>query len=255
MLRRKCLAAYFASWTIVILVSLPFMAVGGSAWYAASNYASWASVIALYAVPSIFLYGILVSSITEVAIRKLKVMGPGEWLISGLIHVVLGFLFGIVFQSSLFSIMGGTAAILFFGFDRLILCFLPLVKRGTRVLLITAPLVLFGIFVGTLHVSSPPKPPFTAVDAVNFATSGSGTTIDRFPKQVGMQKLQVDGYDVERETAIEETDVKEQYLVHFIERWSKEGVNGEQRMLYEVSRGTMGGKGGSGTEPPYLRTQ
>ncbi|SFL56003.1 hypothetical protein SAMN03159341_107134 [Paenibacillus sp. 1_12] len=254
MLFRKCLAAYFSSWAIVLLVSFPFMTVGGTSWHAAGTYSSWASVIALYAIPSIFLYGILISSLLELAIKKWKVTDSAKGLVSGFCHVVMGLLFGIMFQSSLFSIMGGIAAILFFGFDRIMLRFLPFMKRSTRILLLAVPVICFGLIVGTLYVSSPPKPPFTAIDAVDFATSGSGTTIDKFPKHIGMQKLQIEGYEVERETTVVETAIKEQYLVTFIERWRKEGEAGEQRMIYEVSRGTMGGKGGGGTEPPYQRT-
>jgi hypothetical protein len=159
-----------------------------------------------------------------------------------------------MFHSSLFSIMGGTAAILFFGFDRMIIRFAPLFKRRTRAFLLLAPLLLFGIIVGTLNVSSPPKPPFTAKDAVEFATSSSGSSIDWFPNQVGMMNLQIEGYDVERETAVKETATKEQYLVYFIERWHKGEEAGEHRMIYEVTRGTMGAKGTEGIDPPYQRS-
>ncbi|WP_282940178.1 hypothetical protein [Paenibacillus sp. RC67] len=254
MLWRKSAVAYFTAWTMVLGVSFPYMTLGGEAWQAAGNYASWATIIALYAVPSIFLYGILVSSLLELAARKLNAAGPGEWLASGLMHVIFGLLFGFVLQSSLFSIMGGAAAILFFVIDRLWLMFLPYLKRKSRMLLLSAPILLLGIIVGTVYMLSPPKPPFTSLDAVAFATSGSGSTIDFFPKQVGVVKLQIEGYDVERETTVEGTDVQEQYLVHFIERWRKGEESGEYRMVYEVTRGSMGAKGGKGNQPPYQRS-
>lgn len=163
MLIRKALAAYFSSWTLVFILSFPFAAVGGGNWNAAGNYAAWASVVAVYAAGGTFLYGILVSSLLEAGTRKLRVAGPLEWLLSGTLHVLFGFLFGFVVKSSLFAIMGGTAAILFFGFDRLILLLLPRFKRTTRIFIMVAPLLLFGMIIGTLYVSSPPKPPYERV--------------------------------------------------------------------------------------------
>ncbi|MBE1442403.1 hypothetical protein [Paenibacillus sp. OAS669] len=252
MIKRKLTAAYFTSWAIVLWVSFPFMSLEG-AWNAAQNYLSWAAIIGMYAVPSIFLYGILISSLLELGAAKLKVSGPVEWITSGLLHAVFGLLFGFVLQSSMFSIMGGASAILFFLIDRIILAFLPYLRRTFRVVLLSVPLLLFGISAGAIYAFSPPKPPFTSMNAVQFATSGTGTVIDLFPKQAGMVKLQIEGYDVERETAVEETGEKEKYLVHFIERWSKGEEKGEHRMIYEVTRGAMGGKGGGGDEPPYRR--
>lgn len=251
MLKRKLAAAYFTSWIIVLWVSFPFMSLAGGAWNAAESYLSWASIVALYAVPSIFLYGILISSLLELAMVKLKASGSVEWLVSGLLHAFFGLLFGFVLESSMFSIMGGAAAILFFLFDRIIPVLLPYLRRRLRIILLSMPILLFGIFTGTVYAFSPPKPPFTSTDAVQFATSGTGTSIEVFPKQVGVSKLQIEGYDVERETAVEETGEKEKYLVHFIERWSKEAESGEYRMIYEVTRGSMGAKGDKGEKPPY----
>jgi len=251
MLIRKALAAYFSSWTLVFIVSFSFAAVSGGNWNAAGNYAAWASVVAVYAAGGTFLYGILVSSLLEAGARKLHVAGPLEWLLSGSLHVLFGFLFGFIVKSSLFAIMGGTAAILFFGFDRLIAALLPRLKRNTRLFLLAAPWLLFGIISGAVYVSSPQKPLFTASDAVAFATSGSGTAIEIFPKQAGAEKLQIDGYDVERETKVERTAMKEQYLIYFTERWRKGEEAGEYRLIYAVSRGTMEAKGEEGSKPPY----
>ncbi|NHN32140.1 hypothetical protein [Paenibacillus agricola] len=254
MVARKMLAAYFTSWIVVLWVSFPSLNVGGATWRVVGTYTSWAFIIALYAVPSIFVYGILVSSLVELAAKKLKLAGFMEWAVSGCIHVILGFSFGLIFQSSLFSIMGGAAAVLFFSIDMMIPQTLPLFRWRKYVTLITAPLLLFGVIVSALYLSAPPKPPFTPNDAVSFATSGSGSTIDWFPKRVGITKRQIEGYEVERETAVVETGVKEQYLVYFIESWRKGEEVGEHRMIYEVTRGTMGAKGSEGTEPPYQRS-
>ncbi|WP_152394217.1 hypothetical protein [Paenibacillus guangzhouensis] len=224
----------------------------GGTWQATGNFLSLAYVVAIYAVPSIFLYGIFISSLLEISARKLSVDSTVEWVVSGLFHVILGFFFGFILQSFLFSIVGGTAALLFFGFDRIIITFLPLLKQRVRVVLMIAPLLLFGIAVSSIYISSTPKPPFTVMDAVEFATSGNGTLIDLFPKQEGVIKLKIEGYEVERETKVIDT-TNEQYLIYFIERWRKREESGEHRMIYKVTRGTMDAKGGDGTDPPYQR--
>lgn len=252
MIARKCTAAYFTSWTMVIWLSFPFMAGAGASWHAARDYMSWASMIALYALPGAFLYGILVSSLIDWAIGKLRRSGPGEWVLSGLLHVFMGFLFGWIVQSSLFSMMGGTAAVLFFVYDRLARVFLPRLRQKVRLILLASPVLVFVLIIGALYLTSPHKPPFTAEDAVRFATSGTGSAMDDFPKLAGITKLQVEGYDVERETRVD-TVAKEKYLVYFIERWRKGENSGEHRMIYEVTRGSMGAKGGGGETPPYRR--
>ncbi|WP_090677457.1 hypothetical protein [Paenibacillus tianmuensis] len=253
MLVRKLAAAYFTSWAIVLWVSFPSIALGGSNWNAAENYLSLALIIASYAVPAIFLYGVLVSSLLEALSVKLKVKGPSEALVSGLLHATFGLCFGFVLQSSLFGIMGGGAAILFFSFDRILIRAIPILKRKTRVIAFITPVLLFVLIVGAINATSPSKPPFTAKDAVQFATSGRGTTIDRFPKEEGVVKLQIDGYDVERETKVEETAEKEIYKLVFTEHWRKGEESGQYQMIYEVSRGSMGVQRGNGAEPPYLR--
>ncbi|SCW87508.1 hypothetical protein SAMN04487970_10951 [Paenibacillus tianmuensis] len=65
--------------------------------------------------------------------------------------------------------------------------------------------------------------------------------------------MQIDGYDVERETKVEETAEKEIYKLVFTEHWRKGEESGQYQMIYEVSRGSMGVQRGNGAEPPYLR--
>ncbi|MFP3577667.1 hypothetical protein [Brevibacillus sp. SIMBA_040] len=247
---RKLTVAYFTSWTIVLFVSLFFTNLGGANWNAAGNYMSSAFLVALYAVPAVFLYGILVSSLIEAIFVTLKIKGSAEPMISCTLQVVFGLCFGIVLESTLFSIMGGGAAVLFFSLDRIMPTILAL-KMKTRVISFIAPILLFVLIVGTIYATAPPKPPYTAKDAVQFATS----TIDRFPSKEGVIKLQIEGYDVEQETEVEETAEKETYKVVFTERWRKREESGIYQIIYEVSRGRMSARGGSGEHPPYLQTR
>lgn len=247
---RKLVAAYFSSWTVILCLSFPDIVFGKISWNAAESYMSSVQVIALYVVPVIFLYGILVSSLLETATKKVK--GPGAKFVSSLLHVVFGLCIGFVFQISQIIIMGGVAAFLFFCFDLIIVRYTPRLKLKTRWIFFAAPILLFVLIEGTLYTISPPKPPFTANDAIQFATSGNGTSIDRFPKEEGQVKLQIVGYDVERETKVEEMSRKAVYIVVFTERWHKGTENGQYQMVYEVRREGMELKRSTGLQPPYF---
>lgn len=251
MLLRKIMAAYVTTWTILLCLGF-FSWGGGEAWNMADQYVGWFVFLAMYVVPVIFFYGITVSALIEGVFQKLNFSCPMEWLVTGFIHVIFGFAFGILLQSSLASIMGGTAAILFFGIDRILMHITPRLRWRVWSLLIVIPILIFVMIVGTLSWSSPPRPPFTANDAVTFATSGKGTITDSFPKQVGKVSLEIKGYTVERETTVAATEDKEIYLVHFIERWRKGEEVGEYRLTYNVfSRGGMDFKEEKGQRPPY----
>lgn len=249
---RKLVAAYFSSWTVILWLSFPDIVFGKTSWNAAESYMSSVQVIALYVVPVIFLYGILVSSLLETATKKIMVKVPGVMFVSSLLHVVFGLCIGFVFQISQIIIMGGVAAFLFFCFDLIIVRYTPSLKLKTRVIFFAAPILLLVLIEGTLYAITPPKPPFTANDAVQFATSGNGTSIDRFPKEEGQVKLQIVGYDVERETKVEEMSRKAVYIVVFTERWRKGTENGQYQMVYEVRREGMELKRSTGLQPPYL---
>ncbi|WP_103107493.1 hypothetical protein [Brevibacillus reuszeri] len=251
MLVRKVVVAYFTSWIIVLLVSVFFTNFGGANWNAAENYMSSAIFVALYAVPAVFLYGIIVSSLIEAVFAMLKVKGSAEPMISCSFHVIFGLCFGIVLESTLFSIMGGVAAILFYSLDRIIVPAILGFKMKIRVISFIAPVFLVVLIVGVIYATAPPKRPFTAKDAVRYATD----TIHRFPSKEGVIKLQIEGYDVEQETEVEETAEKETYKVVFTERWRKREESGFYQMIYEVSRGRMSARGGSGEHPPYLQTR
>ena len=49
---------------------------------------------------------------------------------------------------------------------------------------------------------SPPIPPFTKEDAVKFATSGEGTMISDFPKEIGTWTGTIGDYEVKRKTSV-----------------------------------------------------
>lgn len=255
MLIRKMATAYFISCLIILFFSLLTLDVAGADWTAPGDMLAWAGVVAIYAVPTLFLYGILVSALLELVVDKWRISPPTNWYILGTAHAAMGFVFGLVLEAPLFSIIGATAALAFYFVDRMIAYGIHHTGRRTKAVLLAAPIIIFALALTLQYSTAPPKPPFTAADAVAFATEGEqGTLTDLFPDEVGVVKLQVDGYEVERETAVEPiANKKEHYLIYFIERWHKDDDKGEHVMMFEVSRGQLVAAGSEGQEPPYRR--
>lgn len=249
---RKLIAAYYTSWAISLWLSLPNIIFDRSTGNAAGSYILFFIVIAMFAAPVIFIYGILVSSLVELAAVKFKRKGSTAVFVSGLLHVLFGLCLGFAIRSMQFIMIGGVAAFLFFIFDVSIVRYILRIKLLMRLLSFAAPIFPLILIVGTLCAISPQEPLFTANAAVQFATSGNGTLIDRFPKEEGQViKLQIGGYNVERETKVEKTSRKATYNVVFTERWRKGEEIGQYQMVYEVSRGSMEAKRRTGAQPPY----
>jgi hypothetical protein len=84
---------------------------------------------------------------------------------------------------------------------------------------------------GYFQFTSPPMPPFTKEDAVKFATSGKGTAIEHFPKEIG----------------------EEIYIVTFTENWSKGTGKGSWTLSYKVDRESLTANGEKGNMPPTMK--
>ncbi|MNI46659.1 hypothetical protein D3C73_1011340 [compost metagenome] len=253
MLGRKLISAYVSSVIVVLFIS--FFSVFGGMGGANSfrNAAGTMLVVAMYTVPIITIYGVAISGATEWIFGKLKWDSAAVFFASALIHMLGGSMAGIVFDSGWFGIIGASAAIFFFLIDRLVYVLRDTNKK-LRLSLALVPAAMVAVILVSMYVktpAAPPQLPFTEQDAVAFATSGKGTVTDRFPRQLGTEKMVIDGYQVERETAIIQTSEKEQYQVSFIERWSKEGLDGQQSRHYIVKRGSLEANGKSGQNPPY----
>ncbi|MCU6707287.1 hypothetical protein M6D81_01080 [Paenibacillus sp. J5C_2022] len=253
MIGRKCVAAYFTVMVVVFGLTFGFTSMGGSLWQTADNYLSSMLVIAIFTVPAVFIYGIFASIVIEHLIGRTKLQGPVEWLVSGTLHVIMGILFGLFLQGTLFSIFGAFAALIFFVMDKSVQSLFPRLRQRNKAAALAAPLILLLVFVGIVQLTAPPLPPFTTDDAVAFATQGDGSVTDLFPKEVGISKLTHQGYAIERETKVETGSGKETYYIYFIERWRKGEEAGAHSMKYKVTRGSMGAEGSEGADPPYRR--
>lgn len=202
--------------------------------YNKGNYLlGWAYVYILYVGAIILIYGNLVS----IAIEFMQAKGflKADWKFI-LLHGIFGLPLGILFQSVLGALYGFCAAMIYAIVDRVILVRKRKGKRNRLFYLF--PISLYIASWAILQIISPPMPPFTPEDAVEFAMSGEGTAINQFPKTIGTWEGEADGYYVVRETSVEEYG-KETYIVTFNEKWEKQDKEGEWYLSYKVDRNSM----------------
>ncbi|WP_372869049.1 hypothetical protein [Planomicrobium okeanokoites] len=193
----------------------------------------------------VLVYGNIISFIVESVQQKW--FERANWLYV-LILGVFGSAIGLIFPFWSFIIAGILVAMLFGVIDKWLLKRWQL-DEGNKALFIT-PFIAFALLWSYYHFASSSLPPHTAEQAVEFATSGSGTPIDRFPEEIGTWKGEIEGYQVERTTAVKQVD-KETYMVIFMEEWQKGRVNDSWMMAYEVDRNSSILRDEEGDMPPY----
>jgi hypothetical protein len=249
-LRRNLIAAFFSSVILIIYIDFYTANKEPLSPYTFNSFVSWGFFLSLYVFPIVFVYGIGVSTITELTLTKLRAFKYIRTIISGLIHISAGYLFGYVFQSQVACIYGATCAAIYFLANEALRFFWNKTKKSLINVVWCVPILIFGSLAGYFYMVSPNLPPFTENNAVAFATSGKGTNIELFPKQVGKMNLIIDGYNVERETSVTRIE-KETFEVTFTERWSKEGKSGQTRSNFIVERYSSMAHGGGGDMVPY----
>ena len=96
---------------------------------------------------------------------------------------VFGLANGLLFQELTFALLGLVAAVLYAIVDKWLRKRMKEEKSIKAFLLI--PIAAFLISWGYYGFTFQPLPPITIQEAVQFATSGEGTFIDNFPKEIG----------------------------------------------------------------------
>ncbi|MDM8102505.1 MULTISPECIES: hypothetical protein [Oceanobacillus] len=204
-----------------------------SAYHRGNQFMGWFTVYALYIGMIILIYGNAVA----IAIEYLqsKWFRQHDWLYV-LILGFFGLANGIIFQDGMAALYGMPAAIIYGMFDK----WLDRRKRKKKSVnpFWIIPIACLGISWGYLEVTSPPMPPFTKEDAVDFATYGEGTLTDDFPDNIGQWEGTVEGYHITKETDAEEIG-DETYIVTFTEHWKKGRESGTWTASYEVDRQSM----------------
>lgn len=195
----------------------------------------------------VLVYGNLVSFFIELFQRKW--FERADWL-----YVVLlggfGSAIGLLFPLKNFIFIGILVGILYSLIDKRLLKSWQR-EKGNKALFI-APFFAFLMLWIYFQVASASLPPYTAEEAVEFATSGEGTAIDRFPNEAGTWEGEIEGYRVERTTAVEQID-EGLYNVTFTEKWQNEHVTDSWMMSYHVDRESTMLHDEEGNMPPYDR--
>ncbi|WP_240375656.1 hypothetical protein [Bacillus piscicola] len=212
-----------------------------------NQFIGWFFIYEIYIGAIILIYGNLVSIVIEYLQRKW--FRQRDWLYV-LILGVFGLANGLFFQERTLALFGMLAATLYAIIDKW------LYKRNTKgksmKMFIILPIASLLLCWGYFHFTSPTMPPFTKEDAVHFATSGEGTVIENFPEDIGKWEGMIEGYQVTRETNVEEIG-EEIYIVTFIEHWKKGHDMGTWELSYKIERGSLTANGEQGNIPPYYK--
>ena len=213
------------------------------------QFIGWFLIFFMYIGVIILIYGNLVS--VGIEYLQQKWFKRHDWLYV----IILGF-FGlanqIFFQELQMAIVGVLAAFLYAVIDKWF--FKRVAESKSIKMFFLIPITSLLIFWAYFHVISPAMPPFTKEDAIEFATSGEGTFIDHFPREIGQWEGKINGYQVTRESNAKEIG-KEIYLVTFTERWlwSQNVGEGTYSISYKVEQGSLSAHSEEGNLPPYYR--
>ncbi|MGK7377596.1 hypothetical protein ACSFXN_07115 [Planococcus sp. 1R117A] len=190
-------------------------------------------------------YGNAVSIIIESFQQKW--FERADWLYVLLLGVA-GSAIGLLFPFQVFILSGVVVAVLYGVIDKWLLARWQRGK-GNQAFFIGSIIAFFLLF-GYFLLTSPSLPLLTADEAVETATQDDGTVTDVSPNEAGTWKGEVDGYQVERTTAVEQLE-EGLFLVIFTETWQKGTEKGEWMLSYEVALGTVTLHDEEGAMPPY----
>jgi len=212
-----------------------------------NQFIGWFFIYFMYIGGIILIYGNLVSLVTEYLQRKW--FRQYDWLYV-IILGVFGLANGLFFQNGTLALLGMLAAALYAIIDKWL--YQRKSKNKSIKMFFLIPIASLVLCWGYFQLTSSPMPPFTKEDAVHFATSGEGTVIEHFPKEIGKWEGTIEGYDVKRETDAQEIE-EEVYIVTFTENWKKDSEMGTWELSYKVERGSLTANGEQGNIPPYYK--
>ena len=248
MIVRKMTAAFFVTMVTSMILAYWYISAGMNeepSYQLGVNFLGWTFLYTLYVGAVVLVYGNLVSGTIEYVQKKGFI--KHNWLYV-LCHGLFGLLFGFLFQEPGLAVAGMAVAVLYAFIDRWMCA-----RENDSVsikLLFLSPIVAGGLLWGYFQSVSEPMPPFTAVEAIEFAAGGDDSVVAAFPKKASIWKGRIGGYYVERETSAKEIG-KEKFMITFTESWNKGLEKGSWIWIYEVERDSVSAKSGKGTAPPY----
>jgi hypothetical protein len=243
---RKLITTFVSTFMFSILLAfLSFHDRSETSYNQGNAFIGWFLIFFIYSGAIILIYGNLVSVAVDYLQRKW--FKHKDWLYVFILGV-FGLVNGVFFQEATFALFGMLAAILYALIDKRI--YKRRLENKSIKMFLLMPIASLILSWGYFQLMSPPRPPFTIEDAVEIATSSAGTALENFPKEKGKLEIVIDGYQVTRETEIEEIK-KESYLVSFKEEWKKGTETGYWTLSYKIGRNSFTANRETGQMPPY----
>lgn len=243
---RKFLATFFSVFIMSMAWSTWSIAVSDDVVYeTGTEFSGMTFVFFLYIGMFVLSYGNLVSLAMEALQRKW--FKGADWAYV-LILGGFGASIGLLFPIPHFVFIGVLTAVLYGMIDKWLLKRQGQDKANKAFCI--APFLVFLLLWGYFQNASAALPPYTAAEAIGFATSGEGTPIDRFPTEAGTWEGQVEGYYVRRTTAAQKVD-DGVFEVTFKEDWKTDAAAGSWTMSYIVDRESSMFYREEGKKPPY----
>jgi len=239
---RKLIATFVTTILVAMVISL--LNIDMAIYEQGNHFVGWTFFFFCYVGAVILVYGNIISIGVELLQRKY--FSRLKWLYVGILGI-FGALFGIVYEDISLATFCFFIAI-FFAFLDLWLMKNSYKTKQLFILILSPILILFCAWL-YLQISSPPVPPFTQEDAVSFATSGEGTTISEFPKEIGTWTGTIGEYEVTRKTSVISIG-QEEYEVTFTEEWREGEISGSSLISYIVDRNSMTINNSEGNFPP-----
>lgn len=255
LLIRKSLAVFVTTLLVSTFMSISYLLGTPKTIYEqGSSFIAWSLIFSFYIGLIIIIYGTTISTLTEYLQNKW--FPKHDWLYI-FILTICGSANGIWFKESVLAFTGMAVAFIFAIIDKY------LKRRITNEKNVNSffftPLALVIVVWGYFQFFTDPLLPFTEEMAVEMATSGEGTTIEKFPKEIGIWEGTIDGFFIKRETSAKKVNVKKElYEITFTESWryiSKEHSSKEYSwsMTYHVDRNSSSLRKESGPVPLLLR--
>lgn len=167
----------------------------------------------MYVALFVIVYGNLISVGIEYLYSKLN---KPFHIFYVLLHTIFGALPGLFIEEPfihLLTIGGAVTATIYALVDRWMLIRVAKNKSAWPVHLL-APAIFVALF-GFAFLQNEPLPPFTAEQAVARATEGTGTDIEKFPKEIGINEEVHDNTLITRETSATPYEAKRiPFLLH-----------------------------------------
>lgn len=237
LLLRKLVTSYILTIFIAIYFAIFYLfPIESASYYLEVDFLGWTFIYCIYIFPVLLLYGSPISIIVEL-IHK-KGIFKNRWLYI-LLHSLFGGFFGIIVVTLdpflfdwLFILFGAFLALLYAVIDRIL--YIKLKSKKAIWISLSFPVIILAFMWGGFQFASEPLPPFTAEDAIKFASEGD-EMLAKFPQKEGISKAEIDGYHIIQETKAEIID-DDTYIIYFFETWSKNGESDSFSISYKIDR-------------------